>query len=219
MYKPNHKIENERADKMRRGTWTEQDEHIYLKQTMDIDLDKREAENYDESFAAAANEINTQFHPDLQNKIDAEQAKVNNDRDDAPRYIPDNDKIIVDFDTKGTPIIRGGGMQSGNVNIKWEPDQKCIKPIVTVNEFATKDQILQAVRNAEYAYMACKDSIETISQVCAPLPIPEPKKKKQEQEEQEEPTITKEQYECDHMFVETDGGKIMCLSCKKVIDR
>lgn len=128
---------------------------------------------YDENIAGATdeiNELNTKFRPELQDKINSEQQKIAEQNDD---------KVLIEFDDDGTPKIKSlrSGLMAGNVSITWEADQKCIKPKVTVNELATKDEIIAAVQNAEYAFVACKDSIEVISQVCAPLPISEPKEK------------------------------------------
>jgi hypothetical protein len=113
---------------------------------------------------------NTQFRPELQDKIDSEQKKITSQ----------NDEVLVEFDDDGQAKIKSSrsGLNAGNVSITWEADQKCVKPKVTVNELATKDEIITAVQNAEDAFVACMDSLETLGALCAPLPVPEPKNKK-----------------------------------------
>ena len=124
---------------------------------------------YDENMAGATDELNRNFRPELQDKIDAEQNKLTNDND-----------VVVEFDKEGKPTIKSlkSGIMAGNVNITWEADQKCIKPKVTVNELATHEEIATAVNNAKTAfYMSCQ-LISESGDIAAPMPLPEPKEQK-----------------------------------------
>jgi hypothetical protein len=61
------------------------------------------------------------------------------------------------------------GLYSGNVIIELNTDQKCVKPVVKVNEKATKDQIVHAVEMARFALEQI-----TVGLVTDNIKIPEP---------------------------------------------
>lgn len=64
--------------------------------------------------------------------------------------------------------IEQTGIDTGNVIIKFETDQKFAKPNVTVNENATADQIKNAVNNAIFALIKLREGMEAVNVPRAP---------------------------------------------------
>lgn len=90
---------------------------------------------------------------------------------------------IKQLEEQGNNIFTETGIDTGNVIVTFETDQKFAKPKVTVNEKATPEQMQRAVDNALYLLIKSKEGMDLLGLPVAPAIEPIGAKELNEQEE------------------------------------